>query len=121
MPSLSVALPLTRNSIDGFTMNKSFMSLARQNLKAICLTNPGERVMIPDFGAGIPQLLFENSVSDIAAEANSRIRKQVAEYLPMITISQISITNNPNPNSLTIQIRYAIASLRSSDLLQITI
>lgn len=60
MSSLSVALPLKYSSIDGFEMNKDLKSLFRQNLKMLILTDPGERVMQPDFGVGMRRYLFQN-------------------------------------------------------------
>ena len=53
---LSVKLPLQVNTVDGaYALNKNLEEMAEQNLKMVILTNPGERVMIPEFGAGIRQ------------------------------------------------------------------
>ena len=60
MATLGVKLPITKDSIHGYTMIDNFHSLIRQNLKMLILTNPGERVMIPDFGVGIQSYLFQN-------------------------------------------------------------
>lgn len=60
MASFGVALPVSRNSIDGFTMLKDFNRVVKQNLKMLLLTNPGERVMIPSFGVGLKRMIFEN-------------------------------------------------------------
>ena len=48
MSSLSVKLPITRNTIDGFAMIKDFQTLVKQNFKMLVLTAPGERVMEPE-------------------------------------------------------------------------
>ena len=53
MASIGVALPLTRSDIDGFTMHKRIKDAAKQNLKMLLLTIPGERVMDPDYGVGM--------------------------------------------------------------------
>ena len=60
MSSLSVELPLTISSIDGFTMIKDIKRLVSQNLKMLLLTVPGERVMEPEFGVGLKRYLFQN-------------------------------------------------------------
>ena len=121
MASLSPKLPLTLNSIDGFTMNKSFVSLIKQNLKTICLTNPGERVMEPQFGAGIQTYLFSGFSEGVPGKINAAIREQVNIYLPAINIEEILITEAPKYNRLDIQIRYSIPALNVKDLLQFTI
>ena len=58
--ALGVSLPLTQDSADGWTLLYSVRRTLRQNFKMLILTNPGERVMIPDFGVGISKYLFEN-------------------------------------------------------------
>mgnify|MGYP003117770577 CR=1 FL=1 len=61
MPGLSPKLPLHIDQIDGYGLTKTFKEVARQNLKMVILTNPGERIMIPNFGVGIRTYLFENA------------------------------------------------------------
>ena len=42
MSSLSVKLPLARDSGDGFEMIKSFKSMIKQNFKMLLLTEKGD-------------------------------------------------------------------------------
>ena len=62
MSSIGVALPLLRSSNDGFEMLKTIKETVKQNLKTIILTNPGERIMDPEFGVGIRRFLFEQVI-----------------------------------------------------------
>ena len=122
MSSLNVKLPITRNDIDGFTMIKDLKTLLNQNLKMIILTNPGERVMDPNFGVGINSYLFENFNNKIYNDIRNRVRDQVARYLPVITIDSITFDgNNEDQNLLGISISYSIPSIGIKDLLQFTI
>tara|TARA_Y100000114_G_scaffold144191_1_gene152514 strand:- start:340 stop:708 length:369 start_codon:yes stop_codon:yes gene_type:complete len=122
MSSLNVKLPITRNDIDGFTMIKDLKTLLNQNLKMIILTNPGERVMDPNFGVGINSYLFENFNNEIYNDIRNRVRDQVARYLPVITIDSITFDgNNEDQNLLGISISYSIPSIGIKDLLEFTI
>ena len=122
MSSLSVKLPLERDSSDGFQMNKSFISLIRQNFKMLLLTSPGERVMEPDFGVGIKRYLFENFGQATYQNIDSRIRSQVAKYLPVVLIQEINFSQMQNDNNLlSLSISYSIPSIADSDLIEITI
>tara|TARA_R110002020_G_scaffold116757_1_gene267415 strand:- start:817 stop:1185 length:369 start_codon:yes stop_codon:yes gene_type:complete len=122
MSSFSVALPLTKDSTDGFRMNKSLKSLTRQNLKMLILTNPGERVMEPTFGAGIRTILFENFNTGVQAEIARRIREQVQIYMPAIKINAINFdATNQDRNILGIVINYSIPKIGMTDLLKFTI
>ena len=122
MSSLNVKLPITRNDVDGFTMIKDLKSLLNQNLKMIVLTNPGERVMDPNFGVGINAYLFENFNNSIYTDIRNIILEQVSVYLPVITIDSITFDgNNEDQNLLGISISYSIPSIGIKDLLEFTI
>jgi phage baseplate assembly protein W len=107
---LSAALPLIVNEQDGpYRLNKIIPELARQNLKMVILTNPGERVMIPEFGVGLSSYIFENDSPQLRSDIIGRISSQVSEYLPYIFLENISV--NPfgeNDNQLIVSIQYFI-------------
>ena len=107
---LSAALPLIVNEQDGpYRLNKIIPELARQNLKMVILTNPGERVMNPEFGVGLSSYIFENDSPQLRSDIIGRISSQVSEYLPYIFLENISV--NPfgeNDNQLIVSIEYFI-------------
>ena len=124
---LSVRLPLVVSNVFGpYDLNTTYDELAKQNLKMVVLTNPGERIMDPDFGVGISKYLFANNGPDTYSAIAGRINEQVSIYLPYLKIENIDFTipeNNPDlfPNSLTLSILFTIVPLQQSDELQITI
>tara|TARA_R100000008_G_C3545587_1_gene147349 strand:- start:457 stop:846 length:390 start_codon:yes stop_codon:yes gene_type:complete len=127
MSGLSVALPLTVSEVFGpYDLNTTFEDLAKQNLKMLILTNPGERIMYPKFGAGIRRLLFEPNTIDTEATIRERIIQQVSIHLPYITIDRVHFSyreNNPDlfPNELRIKINFTIVPLKQPTTLQIDI
>ena len=133
MPGLSPKLPLHIDQIDGYGLTKNFKQVAAQNLKMVVMTNPGERIMIPEFGVGIKTYLFENATSAVFENIEEKIRQQVRIYLPYITIDAINFLSEINdfsespiePSSLSnyvrIQIKYRIPSLFISDTLLLEI
>ena len=122
MASLAPKLPLTLDSGDGYTSIKMLKSLIKQNFKMIILTNPGERVMNPEFGVGIKQFLFENFQSDVYSRIDLKIREQTSRYLPVVSIETIQFGNKGvNSNKLAIRIEYRIPDIATRDLLEFTI
>ena len=107
---LSVALPLAVNKTDGaYALNKDITSLAAQNLKMVILTNPGERIMQPAFGAGIRQLLFEPATQATVDIVRARIQQQVSQYLPYINLIQLQVFVSENDASaLIISLKYSV-------------
>ena len=122
MASLAPKLPLTLDSGDGYTSIKMLKGLIKQNFKMLILTNPGERVMNPDFGVGIRQFLFENFQSDVYARIDTKIREQTSRYLPIVSIKSIEFgTAAIDDNSLAIRLEYTIPDIAVRDLLEFTI
>tara|TARA_R110000772_G_C13213798_1_gene431182 strand:+ start:473 stop:841 length:369 start_codon:yes stop_codon:yes gene_type:complete len=122
MASLAPKLPLTLDSGDGYTSIKTLKSLIKQNFKMLILTNPGERVMDPEFGVGIRQFLFENFESDVYARIDQRIREQTSIYLPVVLIRSIEFgRRTEDENLLALRLEYAIPDIAVRDLLEFTI
>ena len=122
---LSVALPLTTSAVFGaYNLNTTFEQLAIQNLKMLILTNPGERMMDPEFGVGIRNFLFELNINTTYAAITTAVQTQVQKYLSYISINDIQYSipeNNPDlfPNDLSMTIRFTIVPLQKSTVLQI--
>ncbi len=109
----SVRLPVSRDPDDGYTLTKTLEQVATQNLKHLLLTNPGERMMDPDFGVGLKRYLFEMRTEDVNYEMNSKIREQVSKYLSYINILNINFANDlKNENMVTVSITYSILPSR---------
>ena len=107
---IAVALPLGINDTDGaYILHKDLTSMAEQNLKMVILTNPGERIMKPDFGAGIRQFLFEPATSGTATLVRQRIQDQVNKYLPYIDLLSLNVyTSEVGEATLVVSLQYAI-------------
>jgi phage baseplate assembly protein W len=123
MRGFSAKLPLSVDPIDGiFCLNKTSIEGIKQNLKMIILTNPGERIMIPEFGVGLKKMLFEQNTSENIDLIKFNISDQVSRYLPVVAIRDIIIfSSEENANSLNVRIIYHIPVLRASDVLDINI
>mgnify|MGYP003138942181 FL=1 len=133
MPGLSPKLPLEIDQIDGYALTKNFKQVAAQNLKMLILTNPGERIMIPEFGVGIKTYLFENATQTTFDTIEENIRQQARVYLPYIIIDRVIFLSERNdfvqagiePSSLSnylqIQIKYRIPAIFISDTLSLEI
>mgnify|MGYP001315830548 CR=1 FL=1 len=129
MSYYSPYLPLTRDKTNGYKLLDDIRDVAKQNFKMLILTNPGERVMIPDFGVGIYKFLFEPYGPDLNQRVSQAIKQQTKRFLPYIKVKSIQFGDTPEsigsaqvePNSLQIVIEYSIESLNFSDTLSINI
>ena len=130
MPGYSPKLPLELDHHDGFGLTKTYYEVAKQNLKMLILTNPGERIMEPDFGAGIRKRLFEPDTGVTQKEIQQDIYSQVKKFLPYIEIQNISVDGTTGFESekgfgdsygLQISIQFKITTLNISDQLDVII
>ena len=123
MAGFSPALPLRRDSEDGFTLNKTMLEVVKQNFKNLVLTSPGERMMIPDFGVGIRRFLFEQNTANTHGKIRSAINLQAGKYMPFISIVDIifSTAQDSTLHSLQIHINYEIVPLEYSDVLSLNV
>ena len=120
--ALGVSLPIEKDSADGFALNYGVKETLRQNFIMLIMTNPGERVMEPDFGVGIRTFLFTNKTENYRASITAKINQQVRRYMPAIIIGSIDFKElDIDRNSLSIRITYAIPDLGIQDLLELTI
>lgn len=111
----SAQLPLQYDPEDGhYVLLKNITSVAQQNLKMLVLTNPGERIMIPDFGVGISRYLFQQGAQFTSGAIQNRILSQVNQYLPYIEVTNIEIFERQDlSNTFQVTIEYSVPSVRS--------
>jgi phage baseplate assembly protein W len=64
---------------------------ARTNLRNLLLTRKGERIMQPDFGTGLHELLFEPMDTEYEQQIQNAIITSVGYWLPYITIDTIDV------------------------------
>ena len=115
---LGVRIPLFVDSIDGaYGLSKDMEELAQQNLKTIILTSPGERIMVPDFGVGVRNYIFEQNTSGTQAALRNAIQQQVSKYAPYILIEELQVSspnivgalpNERDQNRINIHIRFRV-------------
>jgi phage baseplate assembly protein W len=89
---LNVKSPLIIDSVDGpYALIKDARNAIKQNLKAIILTSPGERIWNPLFGVGVKRYLFEQLTDVVSFQISQRIQDQVRLYAPYVRDLKITV------------------------------
>lgn len=65
----------------------------KADLLQLILTNPGERVMLPDFGTPLRALLFEQNTSALAETVRQTIIAAISEWEPRVVVTNITVQN----------------------------
>ena len=121
---LSPKLPLSLDNADGYTLIKTHKEMIKQNLKMLLLTNPGERMMEPEFGVGIYTYVFEQNTVLTQGEIQARISEQLSLYMPYVEIVDLVFNNtetNPelDENYLKIRLEYFVKPLEELDAIDL--
>jgi uncharacterized protein len=81
----------------------------RQSLRLILATGPGERVMRPDFGARLADLVFAPVSASTIALIGHEVRDALTRFEPRIDIVSLDVTADPlEPQRLLIRLDYRV-------------
>lgn len=92
----------------------------RDLIEQVLLTSPGERVMRPDFGSGVMQLVFANSSPEIAATTQFLIQGALQQWLgDLITVEAVDVQSQEG--TLLITVQYSERQTQTRSVAQVTL
>ena len=92
----------------------------KQNFKFLLLTRPTEYVMLPTFGVGLPNYLFNLDTTFPVDEVKSRILSQTGEFMPYVIIKNIDFNlDKIDSNTLGVRLEYSIADSAYNEVLNL--
>ena len=86
----------------------------RQSIWTILSTSPGERIMRPDFGCGLHDLVFDVNSPTTATAVSGAVRDALAVWEPRIDVLDVFAAPDPaDPGVLLIEINYQVRTTNS--------
>jgi len=107
--ALGIDLPMTTDHGSRFKQNYLSIDQALANAKNLIRTEPGERIMLPQFGCGLRRTLFEQLTEEAVSALNARIIQNFATFLPYIFIKELIITPKPDENKLLVKLAISLS------------
>ncbi len=96
-------------SPDGSTATAAYEQDVYQAIWIILSTDWGERIMRPDFGAGLRSFVFGPLSRATLQRVQTRVQESLVTWEPRINVEQVNVTFDPNePGKLLIAITYSI-------------
>jgi phage baseplate assembly protein W len=81
----------------------------------ILMTEPGERQMLPDFGAGLRRFVFEPSNGTTYRAIENVVQQALTSWEPRINLESVTVTaDDTEPNLLLIDIDFVIRATNTS-------
>jgi phage baseplate assembly protein W len=86
----------------------------KQSIWIILSTAPGERLMLPDFGCGIQDLLFQPNTTALRGVVQQHVRDALVKWEPRINVLDVRVETPPEGrNYLLIRIDYQVLTNNS--------
>ena len=80
---------------DGRLLRSADADNVREAIQVILLTEPGERVRLPEFGAGLGRFLFEPNIPATHIAIARRITQSLMRWEPRIRVAQVEVIADP--------------------------
>ncbi len=83
----------------------------KEAIKIIATTAMGERVMLPDFGCGIYDYVFESPNATMLGLMEESVRTAMIKWEPRIDVNSVSVSmEGSDKNKLLIELNYTVRS-----------
>jgi phage baseplate assembly protein W len=119
--NIAIGVSLPFNGPAGpFNSTYSTKDQVKSNLINLLLTNKGERIMNPEFGADLGTVLFEGINEDIVEAIQNLINTNVAIFVPEVQITDVLVdTSTPDSNTVSVTVKYKMRISQQPD--QVTV
>lgn len=117
-----LGIGLSFNNLGIFNTNYLTYIQAKENLKNLLLTTPGERVENVEFGCNLMNVIFEPNTETLKVDIEDIITDAVNVWLPYINITDLDIQSIIDDPSLTHVVEITISfNVQSSEALTLSI
>lgn len=122
-PFINIQFPFQDDPEGKFLrMNQDAKKAIKADLVHLLLTNKGERLYLPDFGANLRQYLFEPN-DDVSANAiKNEINEAIKKFIPNLVVTQLTVDKSQNNEyAVVVRIDYlvTVSALQSADFVEL--
>ena len=117
--AIGVSFPFTGNAV--FNPTYTTKDQIKSNLINYFLTNKGERIFNPFFGANLRARLFEQLNTGNASLLRKQVEDDLKTFFPLVSIQKLEVVSNESENSFTVVLTYNIVNFGISDTINLTV
>jgi phage baseplate assembly protein W len=99
---------------EGKFENAKYEESVRQSIWTILGTAKGERVMRPDFGCGIYDLVFEVNDATTAGRITEAVREALLTFEPRIDVRDVQVSSEQQGEVMLISISYEVRATNNA-------
>jgi len=114
-PSKGVGIKIPFDGPTGLNITYTTKEATKSNILNFLLTGKRERIMNPNFGAGIREQLFEQITSNTVENIEDIITFGLGDYFPQIQLNNLTVNSSPDQNIIQIYFSYSIRNTNIQD------
>jgi phage baseplate assembly protein W len=114
---IGVSLPFNAPGV--FNKTYSTKEQIKSNLINLLLTDKGERIMNPEFGADLRRSLFDNITTTSIDLLRIKIIDAINIFIPEVELENVNVESNIDDNTLNVTINYRLRISNTPD--QVTV
>jgi phage baseplate assembly protein W len=114
---IGVSLPFNAPGV--FNKTYSTKEQIKSNLINLLLTDKGERIMNPEFGADLRRSLFDNITQSNTDLLQTKIIDAINIFIPEVELTNVAVESNIDYNTLNVTIDYRLRISNTPD--QVTV
>jgi len=118
-PRVAIGVDLPFSGPIAFTPNYQTKDAIKNNLINYLLTNPGERVENPLFGAGLRQYIFSQISNSNLEFIQEDLQEKIKSNFPDISLKSVEVLQSINSNTIQVNINYSIPNTGINDTLEL--
>lgn len=126
---IGITLPIVDGTSGYFAQSFDTLTKVKTNLLNLLNTRQGERRFQPTFGTRLWNLVFEQNVNTLKAQAAKIVSEDVATWIPDVTVTDVTanvltndqITTNTDIYVLEIAVTFVLNMTKQSDTVVVLI
>jgi phage baseplate assembly protein W len=94
----------------------------RDAIRILIMTRPGERLFIPDMGAGLDRMLYEPNTVSTRTSIKERITRTLQQWEPRIGLDAVDVDPDPDDDQAAIAtLRYRLVATQASEQMTVKV
>lgn len=115
--AIGVSIPFNQPGVFGQTYVTK--DAVKTNLINYFLTNKNERYLNPNLGGNLRAFIFEQITTGNTDFLKEDIQTQISNFFPSVIVSSLNILQNPDNNSIIVELYYNVVDTGINDNLQL--
>jgi phage baseplate assembly protein W len=118
-PRVAIGVDLPLSGPIAFIPNYQTKDAIKNNLINYLLTNPGERIENPSFGAGLRRFIFEQISTNNLEYIKEDLQDKISTNFPTVRLQEVDVLQTYNTNTIQVILKYSVPNTNINDTVEL--